>query len=48
MKDEETGDIINRAVTALLPEIIRVVWNEMKDINGYQIEDVSNHHFLQQ
>lgn len=43
MNDTDLGDMFNRALTSLFPEILISVWDDMKVSNGHYVEDVSIH-----
>lgn len=42
MANEETGEIFNRAITALAPEAVEIMWPELKDSIEKQVREVSN------
>lgn len=40
MADEETGEIFNKAITALAPEAVDIVWPELKNSTEEQVKEV--------
>lgn len=41
MSDEETGEIFNKAITALAPEAVDIIWPELKNSIEEQVREVS-------
>lgn len=41
MNDPELEELLNGAMTSIFPEIIRVIWSEMKITHAHFVEDVS-------
>lgn len=40
MSDEETCEIFNKAITALAPEAVDIMWPELKDSIEEQVREV--------
>lgn len=41
MNDPELEDILNRAIKNILPNVMTVLWSEIKQYFGHYLEDVS-------
>lgn len=46
MCDAETGEIFNKAITALAPEAVDIMWPELKSSVEEQVKTVSEYFLL--
>lgn len=46
MSDEETCEIFNKAITALAPEAVDIIWPELKDSIEEQVREVRTYIIL--